>query len=106
MELVKIAENALTVELSWSDCSLLAHLCREALLHDALGEAVQFGLADGYARTLIALFEAGGMATWAHTTTREEYTIEQYRQVEPITKAEHARKEERRAKKRAMRAAS
>ncbi|MBW3656655.1 MAG: hypothetical protein KY444_11180 [Gemmatimonadetes bacterium] len=88
MELVKVAENALTVELAWSDCSLLAHLCREALMHDALGDTAPFGMLDGYARTLIALFEAGGMATRAHTTTREEYTLEHFRQVEPVTKAD------------------
>ncbi len=86
MELVKVAENTLTVELSWSDCTLLAHLCRRALQHDALGDAPDFALADGYARTLVALFEVGGMASWAYTVGRDRFTIEHFRGVVPLTK--------------------
>ena len=84
MELIKVAENALTVELSWSDCSLLAHLCRRALAADALHDAADFGLADGYSRAMIALFEAGGMATWAHTVEREHFTVEHFRGGVPL----------------------
>ncbi len=39
MELVKVGENALTVELNWSDCSLLAHVRRAALEADAWGRS-------------------------------------------------------------------
>ncbi len=88
MELVNIRENALTVRLDWSDCTMLAHLCRRALEHDALHDARAYSLADGYARTLIALFEAGGMATWAHTTTEDEYTLEHFRTVAPVVREE------------------
>ncbi len=86
MELVKVAENALTVELSWSDCNLLAHLCRRALETDALHDAPAFFLADGYARTLIALFEVGGMASWAYTVRRDRFTIEHFGEVVPLTR--------------------
>ncbi len=85
MELVKVEENALTVELSWSDCSLLAHLCRRALEADALGNVPAYAMTDGYARALIALFDAGGMASWAYTVRRENFTIERFRQVAPVT---------------------
>ena len=83
MELVKVAENALTLELSWSDCNLLAHLCRRALECDALGDSPAYSLADGYARALVALFEVGGMATWAHTVRRDRFTIERFRRITP-----------------------
>ncbi len=75
MELVKVSENALTVELDWADCSLLAHLIKRALSADALYDAPEWSMAHGYARTLVALLEAGGMATWAYTCTREEFPL-------------------------------
>ncbi len=88
MQLINVAENALTVELSWSDCTLLAHLCRRALQADTLHDAPEYGIADGYARTLIALFEVGGMASWAHTVERDRFTIEHFREVVQLTKPE------------------
>ncbi len=87
MELVNIAENRLTVTLDWSDCTMLAHLCRRALESDALHDAPAWSLADGYARTLVALFEAGGMATWAHTVEEERFTLEAFRAVAPVARS-------------------
>ncbi len=84
MELIKVEENALTVELSWSDCNLLAHLCRHALRYDALGDAPSFPLADGYARSLVALLEVGGMASWAESRLGDGFTIEHFRGVTPL----------------------
>ncbi len=72
MHLVKIAENALTVELDWADCTLLAHLIREALSYDALHDADNWSMTHGYAQTVAALLEAGGLASWAYTCTEEE----------------------------------
>ncbi len=88
MHLVSIRENALTVELDWADCTLLAHLIKRALESDALHGAAAWSMTDGYARTLAAFLEAGGMATWAHTTTEDEYTLEHFRTVAPVVREE------------------
>ncbi len=88
MDLVNIRENALTVDLDWADCTLLAHLIRHALNRDALHDAADWNMAHGYARTVLALLEAGGMATWAHTTTEDEYTLEHFRTVAPVVREE------------------
>ncbi len=85
MELIKVEENALTLELSWADCTLLAHLCRRALEADALGSVPVYAMTDGYARALVALFEVSGMASWAYTVRRDRFTIEHFRQVAPVT---------------------
>ena len=95
MDLIKVAENALTVELSWGDCTFLSHLIREALGRDALPDGADFALADGYARTLAALLEAGGMATWAYTVEQQDFTIEEFRTVAPVTPEDRAKAEAR-----------
>ncbi len=97
MDLVNIRENALTVDLDWADCLLLAHLIREALRHDALHDADNWTQTHGYARTVLALLEAGGMATWAHTTTEDEYSLEHFRTVAPVTREDRAGLDGRRA---------
>ncbi|MDP9373651.1 MAG: hypothetical protein M3Q65_14600 [Chloroflexota bacterium] len=100
MELVNIRENALTVDLDWADCTLLAHLIKRALENDALHDADNWTQTHGYARTIVALLEAGGMATWAHTTSEEEYTLEDFRAVAPVTAKERAKEEARIARAR------
>ncbi len=100
MELVNIRENALMVDLDWADCLLLAHLIQEALRHDALHDADNWTQTHGYARTIIALLEAGGMATWAHTTTAEHFTLEHFRTVAPVTREDAAKEEARIARAR------
>ncbi len=95
MHLVKIAENALTVELDWADCTLLAYLLREALSYDALSDADNWSMTHGYAQTVAALLEAGGLASWAYTVTEEEYTLEQFRTVAPVTKQNRAKRQAR-----------
>ena len=98
MQLVKIAENALTVELDWADCTLLAYLLREALSYDALHEADNWSMTHGYAQTVAALLEAGGMATWAYTTEQERFTLEDFRTVAPVTKQNRAKRQARMAR--------
>ncbi len=100
MKLVSIRENALTVELDWQDCTLLAYLIRKALSYDALHDADNWPLAHGYAQTVAALLEAGGLASWAHTTSEEEYTLEQFRTVAPVTKQNRAKQQARRERHR------
>ena len=95
MELVSIRENALTVELSWGDCNHLAHIIQRAIERDALSDTADFALTDAYARTVLALLQAGGMATWAYTCTREEFTLEEFRAVAPTTPEDRARAEAR-----------
>ncbi len=95
MHLVSIRENALTVELDWQDCTLLAHLIREALSFDALHDADSQSLTFAYAQTVAALLEAGGLASWAYTVTEEEYTLEQFRTVAPVTKQNRAKRQAR-----------
>ncbi len=97
MHLVSIRENALTVELDWQDCTLLAHLIREALSFDALHDADNQSMTFAYAQTVAALLEAGGLASWAYTVTEEEYTLEQFRTVAPVTREDRARLDGRRA---------
>ena len=86
MELVSIRENALTVELDWADCTLLAYIIREALSFDALHDADNWSMTHGYAQTVAALLEAGGMASWAYTTEQERFILEDFRTVAPVTK--------------------
>ncbi|MDP9375313.1 MAG: hypothetical protein M3Q65_23265 [Chloroflexota bacterium] len=104
MDLVNIRENALTVELDWADCTLLAHLIKRALESDALHDAAAWSMADGYARTVLALLEAGGMATWAHTTTEEDFTLEHFRTVAPVTVEDRARLDARCSSRRGQQA--
>ncbi len=100
MKLVSIRENAVTVELDWQDCTLLAHLVREALSFDALGDADNQSMTYGYAQTVAALLEAGGLASWAHTTSEEEYTLEHFRTVAPVTRGDRAKQQARRERHR------
>ncbi len=58
---------------------------------DALYDAPDHALADAYAYTVIALLEASGMATWAYTTEREDFTLESFRTVAPATPQDRAR---------------
>ncbi len=95
MQLVSIRENALTVELDWQDCTLLAYLIREALSYDALHDADNQSMTFAYAQTVAALLEAGGLASWAYTVTEEEYTLEQFRTVAPVTKQNRAKRQAR-----------
>ena len=92
MQLVKIAENALTVELDWADCTLLAYLLREALSYDALHDADNWSMTHGYAQTVAALLEAAGLASWAHTVGREDFTLDEFRTVAPVTKDNRAKR--------------
>ena len=98
MQLVNIRENALTVELDWADCTLLAYLLREALSYDALHDADNWSMAHGYAQTVAALLEAGGMATWAYTVEQENFTLDEFRTVAPVTKDNRAKKQARLAR--------
>ena len=93
MQLVDIRENAVTVELDWQDCTLLAYLIREALSFDALHDADNQSMTFAYAETVAALLEAGGLASWAHTVTEDEYTLEQFRTVAPVTKDNRAKRQ-------------
>ncbi len=93
MDLIKVSENALTLELDWADCSLLAYLIRHALNADALGNADNQSMTYGYAQTIAALLEAGGLASWAYTVTEEEYTLAQFRTVAPVTKEHRAERQ-------------
>ncbi len=97
MQLVDIRENAVTVELDWQHCTLLAYLIREALTFDALGNADNQSMTYGYAQTVAALLDAGGLASWAYTVEREDFTLEQFRTVAPVTKDNRAKAAARRA---------
>ena len=97
MKLVDIRENAIAVELDWQDCTLLAYLIREALSCDALHDADNWSLTYGYARTAAALLETAGLASWAHTVKEDEYTLEPFRTVAPVTKDNRAKRQARRA---------
>ncbi len=79
----------------WQDCTLLAYLLREALSFDTLQDADNWSMTHGYAQTIAALLEAGGMASWAYTVTEEEYTLEQFRTVAPVTKQNRAKRQAR-----------
>ena len=85
MKLIDIKENAITVELDWGDVALLSYVCREAMAHDAIGDAHDFSMTWGYVETLVSFFEAAGMASWADTVSKDEYTIERFRLVVPVT---------------------
>ncbi len=54
-------------------------------------------MTDGYARALVAFFEVGGMASWAYTVRRGDFTIEQFRQVAPVTTRDRQARQDRRA---------
>ncbi len=65
----------------------------EALGWDALHDADNWSLTYGYARTAAALLEAAGLASWAYTTERENFTLEEFRTVAPVTKKSRAKRQ-------------
>src|SRR5438874_7956415 len=81
MDLVKVEENAVTVTLSWVDLSLLGYMCRQGRSADFLGAVPDWDITAGYVDALGAFFDAAGLASWAHTTTREDATVESWRTV-------------------------
>ena len=95
MQLVEIRENAVTVELDWSDVRYLAHIIRHAIYHDVGSTADEPTMLVTYAETVEALLLAGGMASWAQTVEEEKYNLERFLRVVPVTPAEHRAEEER-----------
>ncbi len=95
MKLVDIRENAIAVELDWQDCTLLAYLIREALSFDALHDADSQSMTFAYVQTVAALLDAAGLASWAYTVERENFTLEQFRTVAPVTKDNRAKRQAR-----------
>ncbi len=65
-----------------------------------LGDASDWGMAIGYLEATVAFLYAAGMASWAQTVTPEQYTLEQFRELVPITAAERAAEEARRLEER------
>ena len=47
--------------------------------------------------TAAALLEAAGLASWAYTVGREDFTLEDFRTVAPVTKDNRAKAASRRA---------
>ncbi len=84
--------------LDWQDCTLLAYILREALGWDALHDADNWSMTYGYACTAAALLDAAGLASWAYTVEREDFTIEHFRTVAPVTKDNRAKRQARRAR--------
>ena len=97
MQLVNIRENAVTVELDWQDCTLLAHIIKDAVSYDALHDADNWSMTHGYAQTVAALLQAAGLASWAYTVEREDFTLDEFRTVAPVTKDNRAKAAARRA---------
>ncbi len=95
MNLVEIRENAVTVELDWSDVKYLTHIIRHAISHDVGSTTHEPTLVVTYAETAEALLLAGGMASWAQTVGEEEYTVERFAEVVPLTPEEEARWQQR-----------
>ena len=91
MNLVGIRENAVTVELDWADVKYLTHIIRHAVRHDVGSSTREPTMLVTYAETVEAFLYAGGMASWAQTVEEEEYTLERFAEVVPITNAEEAR---------------
>ena len=95
MKLVSIRENEIRVDLDWADVKYLAHCIRHAISHDAGSTTSQPTLFLSYAETAEALLLAAGMASWAHTTDEEEYTVERFLDVVQLTPEEERRWRER-----------
>ena len=96
MKLIGIKEDAITVDLNWIDVRLLTYVCEYAKQHDVLGDASDWNMAMGYLEATVAFLYAGGMASWAQTVNPEEYTLERFRELVPITAAERAAEDVRR----------
>ncbi len=105
MQLVEIRENAVTVELDWSDVKYLTYLIRHAIRHDVGSSTYEPTMVVTYAETAEAFLLAGGMASWAQTVTPEEYTLDTFREMVPITAGERAAEEARRVEERQQREA-
>ncbi len=103
MKLIGIRENAITVDLEWGDVKLFTHVMEYALRYDVMGDAHDWNMAIGYFEATLAFLKAAGMASWAQTVTPEEYTLEQFLEMTPITTAERAAEEARRAEERRQR---
>ncbi len=105
MQLVAIRENAVTVELDWGDVRLLTYALEHAKRYDVLSTANDWNMAMGYLEATVAFLYAAGMASWAQTVTPEEYTLDTFRELVPITAAERAAEEARRLEERRRREA-
>ena len=103
MQLVSSRENEVRVDRDWSDVALILHVCEHAKQYDVMGDANDWGMAIGYLEATVAFLQAAGMASWAQTVTPEEYTLEQFRALVPITAAERAADEARRVEERKQR---
>ncbi len=95
MQLVEIRENAVTVELDWSDVKYLAHIIRHAIRHDVGSTSYEPTMVVTYAETAEALLLAAGMASWAGTDERRDYTLERFADVVQLTPEEERRWQER-----------
>ena len=95
MRLVGIRENEVTVELDWADVKYLTFMIRHAISHDACSHSHEPTMLVTYAETAEAFLEAAGMASWAHTTDEEAFTLERFHQVVPLTPQERRAEEER-----------
>ena len=95
MRLVGIRENEVTVELDWADVKYLTFMIRHAISHDVGSRSHEPTMLVTYAETAEAFLEAAGMASWAHTTDEEAYTLERFHQVVQLTPEEHRRWRER-----------
>ena len=91
MQLVEIRENAVTVDLDWVDVKLLTFVIAHALHHDVGSSTNDPDLTVGYIDTVAAFLAAAGMASWATTTDKEGYTLEQFAEVVAITPEENRR---------------
>ncbi len=95
MQLVSIRENEIRVDLDWGDVRLLAFTIRHARQYDVGSGADDPSGMLSYLDTALAFLEAAGLASWAHTVEREEYTLEHFAENVPITPEEHRRWRER-----------
>ena len=100
MKLIGIKEDAITVDLNWIDVRLLTYVCEYAKQYDVLGTASDWNMAMGYLEASVAFLYAAGMASWAQTVTPEEYTLDTFREMVPITAGERAAEEARRMEER------
>ncbi len=106
MQLVGIRENAVTVELDWSDVKYLAHIIRHAIRHDVGSSTYEPTMTVTYAETAEAFLYAAGMASWAHTVDEKTFTLERFLEVVPITPEEWRAEQEQFAAERREREAA
>ena len=79
---------------------MLSYIIRHAIRNDVAGTASDTNFMMAYADTAVAFLDAAGMASWAHTVSEEDYTLDRFALVVPITEEEYRRWDEqvRRAK--------